>query len=476
MLLNSRLVACRVAFTVAIVFCLVFVTGACDRSEPRYPALPQPELDSVAPEIQQLLRTSQGRAEANSEDAAIVGEFGRALYAYSQFQGARECFNRSHQLDPESFEWVYLLAITESELGDYEAARSAMQNALELRPDDLPAVLRLADLQERAGHLDITRESLELCLRIDPSSAAVYYRLGRLDALEGLGTALGHLEKAVELDPDYREANYLLANMYLKAGRQEDADLYLMQYEQTNPSPRRHYADPLIDAISSIKTDSAQKYFEEGREWQRLGDLESAIVSYQSALEMDQDYVHAHVNLIAIHGQMGNLELATRHYERSLQLRPLIADAHYNYGISLQYAEDFKGAVEAYRKAVEINPQDSAAYGNLGVALERLGQESVAIRSYRQALEHDPLNDTANYHMAKWMTDNGKYREALPLLEVAVANSTDEKVLPVFLLALIHRQLGNKQSARTYSQLAQERATNSGQLELADQIADQMRR
>ena len=438
------------------------------------PSIGEPALEGLAPAVREQLGSAWEQAMAAPGDAAVVGTLGRALYAYGQYQAAAQCFARSRALDPREFEWAYLLAVTRTDLGQTGEARDAFQAALALRPDDLPAALRLADATEQSGDADRSREILEAALRRSPDSAAVHYRLGRLTASESPGEAIDHLEKAVDLEPGYREARYALASAYRAIGRDEDAAEQLTRYSQADPTARRHYADPLIEGMDSIRASSAQATFDEGFALGSRGDLEGARAAYQAALEIDPAYAQAHVNLIAVHGELGNHALAAEHYNRAVELNPSIAEAHYNYGVALHFADNYQGAADAFAKALDVNPQDANAHANLATTLEQLGRTSEAIRHLRLALEHNPSHPMANYHTGRRLADSGRFREALPYLETAVANESSGTALHAFVLALVYRQLGRADEARRSARNALALARAQGHADLAAEIVEEL--
>lgn len=465
-MLDPHAKSARLASTL-IALCVAVTIGCLER---RLPPIGEPALEGLAPAVREQLRSAWERAEAAPGDAVAVAALGRALYAYGQYRAAAQCFNRSRTLDPREFEWIYLLGVTRADLGQTEEARDAFQAALALRPDDLAAALRLADAFEQSGHADRSRATLEAALRHSPRSAAVHYRLGRLTAAESPREALQHLETAVDLEPGYREARYALASAYRAIGRDEDAADQLAMYSQADATARRHYADPLIEAMDSIRASSAQASFDEGSSLGSQGDFEGARSAYQAALEIDPGYVQAHVNLIAVQAELGNHALAAKHYHHAVELNPSIAEAHYNYGVALHFADNFQGAADAFAKALDVNPQDANAHANLATTLERLGRIDEATRHFRLALKHNPSHPMANYHTGRRLADTGRFREALPYLQTAVANESAGTALHAFVLALVYRQLGRAEEARSSARNALARAAAQGHADLAAEI------
>ena len=453
---------------------LVLVSLAVGCSGQDLPPIPQPSIEGFASAVQDQLRTARVDAEADPLDAEVVGRFGRVLYTYGQFRAAAECFERCRVLEPLEFDWAYLLGVVHAELGQVEQARVAFEAAADLRPDDLPTALRLADLFERSGDGSRSAAILNRALGTSPPAAAVRYRLGRLAVAENPELAVRHLEAALAIEPDYREALYALAGALRSLGRDAEASRKLSLYETADPTPRRHYEDPLLDAMDSIRSDSVQEMFNEGYALQQDGELERARSLYDEILEIDPSYVQAHVNLVAIHGQLGDYGRSASHYERSVALDASIAEAHYNHGVSRHFAGDYAAAVNAFGKAIEINPLHADSHSNLGTALEALGRSSEASRHYEDALSHNPAHPMANFHLGRQLADRGRYREALPYLEKAVAIEGEGTPLHAFVLALVHREMGHDQQSKEVGRLALRLARERGAADLAAQIQAQL--
>ncbi len=449
------------------------LTAFCG-SPPPLPPLPVPALDEFSPAVRERMQPVLDKARAEPDQASAAGDWGRVLYAYGLREDAAQAFSRARALEPEAFEWAYFLGVAQADMGRFQEAETALRAAAALRPGDLPATLRLADLLEKSGDERQALGMLEAALQQAPDVAAAHYRLGRLYASRDRAKSSAHLERALGIEPDYREAHYLLANAYTLAGRAEDAQRHLELFEQADPQPRRHYADPLLDALDEIRASDARTLYEEGLARQNAGDPQQALALYNAALEVDPDHAQAHVSLIAVHGMLGDARQAVLHFERATALNPDIAEAHYNLGLVRHYARDFEAAAAAFSKALEINPTDAQAHGNLGVSLEQLGRGAEAEEHFRLALEQNPADSTANFHLGRRLAERGRYRQALPYLEKALESEGGQPALAAYVLALAHRQLGNGEQARKYGALALEQAQAGGQAALAEQIASEL--
>ena len=459
---NSR-VRFRAIFFLSVATFLL----SCD-SAPHAPEVPAPSREAFSPAVREQFQPILDKARGQSDDPAAVGEWGRMLYAYRLYQPAEQAFFRARALAPESFEWTYFLGVTLADQGKFPEAEQSLRSALELRPDNLPSAVRLADLLEQTGDQE---QALEILTGL-PGSAAVRYRLGRLYAATDAAKAKDHLLKALQLEPDYREALNQLASVYTSLGLVDEARKQIELFEQADPTEFRHYEDPLLDELVALKARDAKTLYDEGLAFQRAGDAPQALSRYNSVLEGDPKHAQAHVGLIAVYGMMADATTALKHFELAVAINPNISEAHYNLGLIRYHEQDYEAAVGLFTKALEITPTDPEALGNLAVSLELLGRGGEAERRLHKALESDPLNAAANFHLGRRLAERRRYREALPFL--AKATARQKTAAPSFVLALVHKQLGNPDLARRHGAEALEHARSSGQEELASQISAQL--
>jgi tetratricopeptide (TPR) repeat protein len=112
---------------------------------------------------------------------------------------------------------------------------------------------------------------------------------------------------------------------------------------------------------------------------QSIQQLDSAIVYYNKALQIDPNFKPSKQNLVGIYKMYGNyyinlnkLAIARQYFERSLRIMPKDADLHNNLANVLLKLGNAKKAVEHFEKAVKINPNNQSFKGNLAIAKRRL--------------------------------------------------------------------------------------------------------
>lgn len=128
-------------------------------------------------------------------------------------------------------------------------------------------------------------------------------------------------------------------------------------------------------------------------QWYELGvDLEhtslsSAIEAYGRALEQEEDFVEAHINLGRLLHVTGALLDAKKHYEKALRLDPLDPIPAFNLGVVLEDLGFGDDALRHYRTALRRDGDFADAHYNLALLYERKGCPVQALKHARRYRE-----------------------------------------------------------------------------------------
>ena len=90
---------------------------------------------------------------------------------------------------------------------------------------------------------------------------------------------------------------------------------------------------------------------------QALGDLDSAVISYKKAIEINSDYSKAHYNLAGTLYELGKFNESIKSYELSLSIDPDYAEAHNNLGNVFKDIGWLDESIISYKKAISIQPE-----------------------------------------------------------------------------------------------------------------------
>ena len=185
----------------------------------------------------------------------------------------------------------------------------------------------------------------------------------------------------------------------------------------------------------AIKPDYSEVHNNLGIVLKELGRLEDAVKSFEKAIAIKPDYSEAHNNLGVTLKELGQLDAAVKSFEKAVALKPDYADVHYNLGNTLKELGQLEDAVKSYKKALAIKPDYSEAHNNLGVTLKELGQLDEAVKCYEKALTLKPDYAEAHTNLGNAFKELGQLAAAVKFYEKALAVNPD--------YAEAHYNLGN---------------------------------
>jgi tetratricopeptide (TPR) repeat protein len=169
---------------------------------------------------------------------------GRIYYQQNRFPEAVQQFQKVIERDPNNYRAHDNLGLCyDAMYRDSEALRHFLK-ALDLVHKDHPeydwAYANLAEFFLKRHQPDKAFQLAAEAAQRNPKSARNCFLTGKaLVNLEKDDLSLRWLERAVTLDPNYREAHYLLARTYQKLGRKTDAEREFGKFREMAEKPAR---------------------------------------------------------------------------------------------------------------------------------------------------------------------------------------------------------------------------------------------
>ena len=208
---------------------------------------------------------------------------------------------------------------------------------------------RLGEAYLRDGNFQAARVELQKSIRLNPEDKEAHYLLGLVydRGLGQLQAALEAYQEALRLDPEYSEAHNALGGLYGKMGRWEDA-IQAFQRALKNPL----YREP------------APAHFNLGLAYYHLKRYDEAMAAFADAIRVDPAYL----------------------------------DPRMWRGITLYEQGKDREAIDELGRVLRLNPRYPDAYRvyyYLGLAYLRLGQKADAEKAFRQTVELAPRSDLA---------------------------------------------------------------------------------
>ncbi|MES2592009.1 MAG: tetratricopeptide repeat protein [Bacteroidota bacterium] len=235
---------------------------------------------------------------------------------------------------------------------------------------------------------------IKKALNIDSTKAAYYLTLSDLYFVNNkTGNAKTALEKCIRLDDKNIDAMLKLAELYL----------YVLKHEESMK---------YINMALRIDQFNAKAYFMKGMNYKELKDTTRAISSMQTAVEQDQEYYHAYIQLGILCAAKKN-PLAVQYYKNAIRLSSRSVEAWYNLGKYYQDTEDFKNALETYTTLIQFDANNVNAHYNMGaIHLLHLKKYDVAINHFTAAIKANPKYVQAYYGRGLSYQAKGDIKEA----------------------------------------------------------------
>ena len=189
------------------------------------------------------------------------------------------------------------------------------------------------------------------------------------------------------------------------------------------------------DKAIKINPDYAKAHYNLGSAYHELHEFDNAIKSYQSSLIIDPSYADAHNNLGNVFRDNGDLNEAIQSYEKVLNINPEYFEAHYSLGLTFQELGQLNSMIEHLKKAVIIKPEEAEAHNRLGLGLEEIGEFNGAVVSFQKAVEINPNFSEAHNNLGNVLRELERLNEAVDSYKMALEINPDYPAL--------HNNLGN---------------------------------
>jgi superkiller protein 3 len=130
----------------------------------------------------------------------------------------------------------------------------------------------------------------------------------------------------------------------------------------------------------------AEEQLERASEARTRGDLQGAIESLSTAVQLEPGFAAAYYHLGAALWYAGNREEAAAKLDTSLRLNPASEEAHSLRSLAYREAGDLESALRHGRRAIALNPKLAVGYFDLGVLFLRMNRLSDATGQFEAGL------------------------------------------------------------------------------------------
>lgn len=166
----------------------------------------------------------------------------------------------------------------------FEQAVEILEKGKAKYPNDPEILLYLSNSYIAAGKTDIALSAFKEGVEKEPSNKLYRYNYGVLllgvDDFEG---AAAQFQKALEIDPEYINADYNLAITYVKWGTKLAKDAETAGKEDPEVKVKYSLSLPYFEKYLAVKPDDASAWELLGKVYSVLGRLEDATKAFEKA-------------------------------------------------------------------------------------------------------------------------------------------------------------------------------------------------
>jgi Flp pilus assembly protein TadD len=267
----------------------------------------------------------------------------------------------------------------------------------------------------------------------DPRDALAYFLRAQIffDRNED-EAALRDARKAIQIQPQNRESQMLLAKILLKVPQNALPDetkqrcasvakilepfaetptkssevLFLLSRAYRCAGERDKAQKTVPDLEEALKGEQALRenrmqakhLVEQAKNLAIKNDFPGSIDLLQQAQTRDPSYSFTYSQLAKIYYSAGDLEKASEAISKAIERDPYQPDSLYVQGKVLERQEKFDEALAVFRKVVLINPHESDAYFEIGAICQQRDDRACALAAYKKAADLSP--DDPDYRKA----------------------------------------------------------------------------
>jgi tetratricopeptide (TPR) repeat protein len=252
------------------------------------------------------------------------------------------------------------------------------------------------------GRLSVAAADLKAAIQINLNDFFAHYYLGlAYRDLRRYAEAREVLEVAAELDPRYLQVYVALGDVALGQG---DPDESRVWYQKALNRQER-YA-PALDGL--------------GRLAEALGMEDEAADRYREAIEANRGFAEPYVHLGEMYRRQGRTDDAITLFHEAIKYQPDFGTAYRFLGVAYGELGRRTEAISLLERAAELEPEEPEHLVALGRLLASWDDRLQAREAFNAAREIAPGNPGAYQGLAELERREGRFDEALALLEIAL--------------------------------------------------------
>jgi serine/threonine protein kinase/tetratricopeptide (TPR) repeat protein len=234
--------------------------------------------------------------------------------------------------------------------------------------------------------------------------------LQRFERPENVETSINLLQRAIQEDPAYAQAQAALAQAYW------------YKYSSTKDPQWADAAKAALKSARALNSKLPEVQLAIAEFNLRTGSYGDAVLSYQRTLELDPGNANAYVGLGAAYDLLGRTTEAEQAFHHAIDISPQCWNCYNALGTYLDKHARYREATQAWQKVAELTPDNVWGYMNVGVAYFNFGQFEKAGEYFRRGLQLAPDNadlysnaGTVSFFLGQFAEDVAYCKKAIEL-------------------------------------------------------------
>jgi tetratricopeptide (TPR) repeat protein len=266
----------------------------------------------------------------------------------------------------------------------WNEAIDAYAQALQLEPNDSATHLALGRLYLERNDPERAVPELRAAQKIEPALSGVHAKLGlAYRALGDLQSAVAVLKQGVERDPSDQESRYVLGQILLALGQEDEG--------------RRE-----MNAYGKLREQMTQTndLFESAVQRARAGELDKAEQLFRETLRLAPRYAPALHLLGVVLSNRGNSQRALEALQQASALNPLNSEIYFQMASAYFRAGKLSEARDMNQRALTLEEEDPRYYtlaGNIYSKSNRPADAQIAMKKAGQLISRPGYEPTDPY-------------------------------------------------------------------------------
>ena len=165
---------------------------------------------------------------------------------------------------------------------------------------------------------------------------------------------------------------------------------------------------PALQRALALNPQSSQANFILGQLHLQRSQWQEALSFFEKAVEAKLDFSLAHQSKGIALEMLGRDKEAFAAYSEALRISPELPEAHHGLGVLLARQERWREAAAEFVQAIRYKTDYALAYKNLGVAFTKTGVLQGAIHAYTQAVRLNPQDQESQTDLEQLLRGNNR--------------------------------------------------------------------